>query len=75
MVLFVVEAMMAKVLPENPDLETEAQTYNTWNIENWTKMRRKEHGPVFDCGGAPWCVFPCNTRPQLVMRSIVHEVK
>ncbi|PGH35753.1 ubiquitin carboxyl-terminal hydrolase 7 [[Emmonsia] crescens] len=51
------EAMMAKVLPENPDLETEAQTYNTWNIENWTKMRRKEHGPVFDCGGAPWRVL------------------
>lgn len=49
--------MMAKVLPENPDLETEAQTYHTWNIENWTKLRRKEHGPVFECGGAPWWVF------------------
>ncbi|EEH42738.2 ubiquitin-specific protease UBP15 [Paracoccidioides brasiliensis Pb18] len=51
------EAMMAKVLPENPDLETEAQTYNTWNIENWTKLRRKEHGPIFECGGAPWRVL------------------
>ncbi|KLJ12169.1 ubiquitin thiolesterase [Blastomyces silverae] len=51
------EAMMAKVLPENPDLETEAQTYHTWNIENWTKMRRKEHGPAFECGGAPWRVL------------------
>ncbi|KAG5291642.1 ubiquitin carboxyl-terminal hydrolase [Histoplasma ohiense] len=51
------EAMMAKVLPENPDLETEAQTYHTWNIENWTKLRRKEHGPVFECGGAPWRVL------------------
>ncbi|EER41128.1 ubiquitin carboxyl-terminal hydrolase [Histoplasma capsulatum var. duboisii H88] len=55
--MWCVEAMMAKVLPENPDLETEAQTYHTWNIENWTKLRRKEHGPVFECGGAPWWVF------------------
>ncbi|KAK2794704.1 hypothetical protein FQN52_007474 [Onygenales sp. PD_12] len=51
------EAMMAKVLPANPDLETEAETYHTWHIEHWTKLQKKEHGPIFECGGAPWRVL------------------
>lgn len=50
--------MMAKLFPENPDLEVEAQTHHTWHIQNWVKLSRREHGPVFECGGYPWCVYP-----------------
>lgn len=49
--------MMARVLPKDPDLETEAETYNTWHIKDWRRLKKKEHGPVFECGGAPWCVL------------------
>jgi ubiquitin carboxyl-terminal hydrolase 7 len=48
--------MMAKILPKNPDLETEAETYSTWRLSDWRKMDRKSHGPVFKCGGFPWLV-------------------
>lgn len=48
--------MMARVLPKDPELETEAEAYNTWHIKDWRKLKKKEHGPVFECGGAPWCV-------------------
>jgi hypothetical protein len=48
--------MMARVLPKDSDLETEAETYNTWHIQDWRKLRRREHGPAFECGGFPWFV-------------------
>jgi hypothetical protein len=49
-------AMMARVLPKNPDLETLEEVHNTWHIENWRKMDKKSHGPAFKCGGSPWWV-------------------
>lgn len=51
------QATMARVLPKDPDLETEAETYNTWHIQDWRKLRRREHGPVFECGGFPWRIL------------------
>ncbi|EEP79053.1 conserved hypothetical protein [Uncinocarpus reesii 1704] len=51
------DSMMARVLPELPDLEIVAQGHHTWNIENWTKLSRKERGPIFECGGSPWRVL------------------
>lgn len=50
-------AMMERVLPKNPDLETEEETHHSWHIENWRKLDRKLHGPVFKCGGYPWWVI------------------
>lgn len=47
---------MARILPKDPDLETEAETYHTWHITDWRKLRRKEHGPIFECAGYPWFV-------------------
>lgn len=47
---------MARVLPKDPELETEAEAHHTWHIKEWRKLKKKEHGPVFECGGAPWCV-------------------
>ncbi|KAL2010554.1 hypothetical protein VTN00DRAFT_6361 [Thermoascus crustaceus] len=51
------EAMMARVLPKDPDLETEDETYHTWHIQDWRKLRRKEHGPIFECAGFPWRIL------------------
>lgn len=47
---------MARVLPKDPELETEAETYHTWHITDWRKLKRKEHGPIFECAGFPWLV-------------------
>src|SRR6201985_1605475 len=49
-----VESMKRHVLVDIPDSETEAETYNTWHIEKWRTLSRREHGPVFECGGHPW---------------------
>lgn len=27
---------------------------NTWTVENWRSLQKKEHGPVFEAGGYPW---------------------
>ena len=29
---------------------------NTWKIESWRDLSKKEHGPVFYAGGFPWSV-------------------
>lgn len=31
--------------------------HNTWSIENWRAMGKREHGPIFQAGGYPWCVM------------------
>ncbi|PSN74726.1 cysteine proteinase [Corynespora cassiicola Philippines] len=51
------EAFMKKHLPELPDQETEAEAYHTWEIRDWRNLTRREHGPVFECGGHPWRVL------------------
>ncbi|KAK5463058.1 ubiquitin-specific protease ubp15 [Exophiala xenobiotica] len=51
------EAMKRHVLPDLPDTETEAETTFTWHIEKWRTLSRREHGPVFECGGHPWRVL------------------
>ncbi|KAJ5832000.1 hypothetical protein N7474_000311 [Penicillium riverlandense] len=50
-------AMMARVLPKTPDLETADETHNTWHIKDWRKLDRKVHGPTFECGGFPWRIL------------------
>ena len=30
---------------------------NTWTVENWRTLGKKEHGPVFQARGSPWCVI------------------
>lgn len=30
---------------------------NTWTVENWRDLPKKEHGPIFEAGGFPWCVL------------------
>lgn len=50
------DAMMARVLPKDPELKVEAEAHHTWHITDWRRLKKKEHGPVFECGGAPWFV-------------------
>ncbi|KAK5016914.1 ubiquitin-specific protease ubp15 [Cryomyces antarcticus] len=51
------EAMFARFLPENPDLETESQVVNTWDVEGWRSLPRRTHGPTFKCAGHPWRIL------------------
>jgi ubiquitin carboxyl-terminal hydrolase 7 len=51
------EAMKGLVLKELPDLKTEAEAVSTWNITSWRSLKRKEMGPIFECGGQPWYAF------------------
>lgn len=30
---------------------------NTWKVENWRQLNKKEHGPIFQAGGYPWSVY------------------
>lgn len=61
------ETMMSRLLPEDSEYETEARAYHTWHIQDWRRLRRKEHGPVFECGGAPWYDSPDNSRDKMMV--------
>ncbi|KAJ5462719.1 hypothetical protein N7475_007663 [Penicillium sp. IBT 31633x] len=67
-------AMMAKVLPPNPDLETLDETYNSWRLSDWRKMDRKSHGPIFQCGGSPWRIlfFPYGNQTEYASLYLEH---
>jgi ubiquitin carboxyl-terminal hydrolase 7 len=28
--------------------------HNTWAVEDWRNMGKREHGPIFQAGGYPW---------------------
>lgn len=43
-------------LPEDPPILEDA--VHTWSIDAWQSLSKKEHGPVFQAGGYPWCVAP-----------------
>ncbi|KAL2889523.1 putative ubiquitin carboxyl-terminal hydrolase 5 [Ceratocystis lukuohia] len=52
------EAMKELVLPpllEEPRILEDA--VNTWSVENWRSMSKKEHGPIFQAGGFPWRIL------------------
>ncbi|KAI4209489.1 MAG: hypothetical protein LQ351_007566 [Letrouitia transgressa] len=51
------DAIRERYLPLLPDLETEYEAENTWHIENYRSLTRKERGPKFDCGGHPWRIL------------------
>ncbi|KAF2021184.1 cysteine proteinase [Aaosphaeria arxii CBS 175.79] len=51
------DAFMKKHMPELPDQETEAEAHHTWEIKEWRTLSRREHGPVFECGGNPWRIL------------------
>jgi len=55
--MWAVEAMKAQLLVDEDELETEAETHNTWHIKNWRSLPRRAQGPTFECGGSPWRVL------------------
>ena len=51
------EAMKKRYLPDLADLDIEAEGMNTWDIQGWRSMGRREHGPVFQVGEHLWRVL------------------
>ncbi|KAH8888720.1 ubiquitin carboxyl-terminal hydrolase [Thozetella sp. PMI_491] len=52
------EAMKDTVLPplaEEPRILEDA--VDTWTVQNWRQLNKKEHGPVFQAGGFPWRIL------------------
>ncbi|KAI1079311.1 cysteine proteinase [Whalleya microplaca] len=52
------EAMKEIVLPpllEEPKVLEDV--VNTWTVENWRGLSKKEHGPIFEAGGYPWRIL------------------
>ncbi|KAK7996278.1 ubiquitin carboxyl-terminal hydrolase [Apiospora marii] len=52
------ETMKELVLPpllEEPRILDDA--VDTWTIENWRNLSKREHGPVFQAGGFPWRIL------------------
>ena len=45
------DIILPPLLEQPPILEDQV---NTWHIQNWRNLQRKEHGPVFEAGGFPW---------------------
>jgi len=39
-------------LAEDPPIKD--TVVNTWKVENWRRVSKKEHGPIFEAGGYPW---------------------
>ena len=51
------DAFMKRHMPKTLEYETEAEAYHTWEIREWRQLTRREHGPVFECGGHPWRIL------------------
>ncbi|KAF2201039.1 ubiquitin carboxyl-terminal hydrolase 21 [Delitschia confertaspora ATCC 74209] len=51
------EAFLQSHMPELPDQETEDVAIHTWQIKDWRAQPRRQHGPVFECGGYPWRIL------------------
>ena len=51
------DAMRARYMPQNPDLEVEAEATNTWTIDDWKTLPKRTHGPSFQAGGYPWRIL------------------
>jgi len=49
--------MLAKYMPEIPELDVKAEGHYTWTIENWGQLGKREHSPQFEVGGIPWQVL------------------
>ncbi|KAI2777264.1 cysteine proteinase [Daldinia loculata] len=52
------EAMKEIVLPpllDEPKIVEDV--INTWTVQNWRALSKKEHGPVFEAGGHPWRIL------------------
>ncbi|KAI1391349.1 uncharacterized protein F4822DRAFT_427196 [Hypoxylon trugodes] len=53
------ETVLQPLLDEPKILE---DVVNTWTVENWRTLSKKEHGPIFEAGGYPWqALYPILT--------------
>ncbi|KAG6198704.1 hypothetical protein E4U10_006319 [Claviceps purpurea] len=52
------ETMTEMVLPplsDEPKILEDA--HNTWTVQDWRTLGKKEHGPIFQAGGFPWRIL------------------
>ncbi|KAG6004547.1 hypothetical protein E4U21_000931 [Claviceps maximensis] len=52
------EAVKELALPpllDEPKILEDA--HNTWTVENWRNLGKREHGPIFQAGGYPWRIL------------------
>lgn len=54
------DAMKAKYLPRNPDLEILDEIKTEFRIPSWKSLEKRDYGPKFTCGNVPWrlLIFP-----------------
>ncbi|KAK2875119.1 hypothetical protein FQN49_001764 [Arthroderma sp. PD_2] len=50
-------AMMADLLPLGEELESQEETHNTWTIQDWGSLQKKELGQAFQCGSGAWQIL------------------
>ncbi|UQC82690.1 ubiquitin carboxyl-terminal hydrolase [Colletotrichum lupini] len=52
------DAMKDVIFPHlHEEPEVLEDVVNTWTVEAWRSMSKKEHGPVFQAGGFPWRIL------------------
>lgn len=61
------EAMKKEYFKPLPDLEIEHEVKYTWDIQDWSKLDRRNHSPAFTCGDIPWKIlfFPTGNQPDV----------
>lgn len=50
-----IRELVLTTLQEEPKVLEDA--CNTWTVENWRSLSKKEHGPTFQAGGFPWRIL------------------
>lgn len=51
------EAFKKRFMPLQDGLEIESEATDTWTIDNWRTLGKREHGPTFKSGEHPWRVL------------------
>lgn len=69
-----VDRIKEQVLPELPDQELESEAHHTWQVHNWRRLGRREHGPIFQCGSSRWRVllFPSGNSVSFISLYLEH---
>ncbi|KJR86641.1 ubiquitin carboxyl-terminal hydrolase 7 [Sporothrix schenckii 1099-18] len=65
------ELVLTPLIDEPPILE---DVVDTWTVDNWRSLKKKEHGPVFKAGGFPWRIllFPHGNNVDYVSVYLEH---
>jgi ubiquitin carboxyl-terminal hydrolase 7 len=51
------DAIKKRYMPQQEGLDVEAEAIDTWTIQDWRNLGKKEHGPIFKCADHPFRVL------------------